>query len=104
MTTHSDIVKITKKLKEAPGKLQRALVIEATRRIVLRTPVKTGRARGNWQVTSGVPANGAVEALDPTGSFALHDATTIPITGEDPVYIVNNLPYIDRLEHGSSTQ
>jgi len=31
---------------------QKKIALEALRKLVKRTPVDTGRARGNWQVTS----------------------------------------------------
>lgn len=55
----------------------RALVLDIFRNIQIRTPVDTGRARGNWQVEF----NGSQEAT-----------------------IYNNLPYIERLENGWSQQ
>jgi hypothetical protein len=55
----------------------RALVLDIFRNIQIRTPVDTGRARGNWQVEF----NGTQEAT-----------------------IYNNLPYIERLENGWSQQ
>ncbi len=86
----------------------RKIALEAYRRIILKTPVKTGRARGNWQCTIGTPAAGAVDGVDPAGVKAMSTlqaqvAAWKAVTGVS-ILLTNNLPYIGRLEHGSSTQ
>ena len=83
------------------------LVLEAYRRVVLRTPVDTGRARGNWNISTGHPEAGADESkFDTTGlpSIGKAAAFTKSLSIKDITYIVNNLPYINKLEHGSSSQ
>ena len=54
-----------------------ALVMDMFRNIQIRTPVDTGRARGNWHVE---------------------------FDGEQSATIYNNLPYMERLENGWSKQ
>ena len=80
--------------------------------IVKRTPVDTGRARGNWMVSLG----SAVEAVVDSGPTISNDEpvpsalkneglSTISKSkpGQD-IVISNNLPYIVRLEEGHSKQ
>ena len=55
----------------------RALVLDIFRNIQIRTPVDTGRARGNWQVE---------------------------FDGDQSATIFNNTSYIERLENGWSQQ
>lgn len=38
----------------------RAIVLEILRRLILKSPVKTGRFRGNWQVGIGHPESGVI--------------------------------------------
>ena len=80
--------------------------------IVKRTPVDTGRARGNWMVSLG----SAVEAVVDSGP-TISDGQSTPSAlinqgmstiskskpGQD-IVISNNLPYIVRLEEGHSKQ
>lgn len=92
-----------------PGKvtvLQKKLVLEALRRIVQKTPVDTGRARGNWQVTIGGPASGVLERLDKDGSETIQKglAAVASLPDFQVVWISNNLEYIEFLESGSSKQ
>lgn len=80
---------------------QKKVALDLLARIVRKTPVDTGRARGNWQTTINVfsneerfsasPGNDAVIALTSMPAFAI-------------VYITNNVPYIKFLEQGSSSQ
>jgi len=86
----------------------RKLALEAYRRVILKTPVKTGRARGNWQCTISTPAAGTVDDVDPSGAKAMSAiqarvAAWKAVSGVS-IILINNLPYISRLEHGSSTQ
>lgn len=87
--------------------LKRKLALQALTRLVERTPVDTGRARGNWQVTLGdhLP-DGPVDRLDPDGSGAIgqgSQAIAVVRRGE-PIWISNHLAYIEELEHGTSEQ
>lgn len=82
----------------------RKATITAARELGATTPVDTGLARGNWQVTKGAPAQDVV-GLRSLGSMLASAAAKLagPIKGS-LVYITNNLPYIGRLNAGSSTQ
>lgn len=84
----------------------RRVVAEMVSRVVLRTPVDTGRARANWQTTVGVPASATLEEVDKTGSGAI--SRGIAVAGRFPmgatVWISNGLPYASRLEYGWSQQ
>lgn len=87
----------------------RKTVGEIFRRVILRTPVDTGRARGNWQATTGSPATGelgenrnakvgtapALRALEVARGWKVGSAS---------IFLTNNLPYIERLENGYSGQ
>ena len=87
----------------------RRLALDGLTRIVQRTPVDTGRARGNWIVTVGERSMFAGAPVDPVGTRVISDgvaalnefqaAETFP-----SIFIQNNLPYIERLEGGYSTQ
>ena len=68
--------------------------------IVKKTPVDTGRARGNWQVTVGAPASDEVETTrkTPKGREIIPEPN-----GDESIFITNNLPYITKLEYGGYT-
>lgn len=86
--------------------VQKKLALEALRRVVMKSPVDTGRFRGNWQVSVGVTEDGTVEVTDKSGSETINKGVR-PISALskfDTVYIQNNLPYAERLENGWSQQ
>lgn len=78
---------------------QRKIVLEALQRIVLKTPVDTGHARLNWQVTIGVPAGVEIPGSGPNniGQALSSLAALRPF---QVVYISNPVPYIQVLEEG----
>ena len=64
-----------------------------------------GRFRSNWQLTSGIPATGEIEAVEGAGeTIAKIVAAAGTLTIGEVAYIVNNLPYAVPLEYGHSTQ
>jgi len=84
----------------------RGLALEATGRIVKRTPVDTGRARGNWNIGLGQPDRTLTETVDKSGEATVaRGAAMIHQAGLDrTLYITNSVPYIVPLEHGHSRQ
>jgi hypothetical protein len=85
---------------------QKKLVLEALRRIVMKTPVDTGRARGNWQVTIAEPAEAQIDVKDKDGTavIAAGMAAIADLPPNMVVWISNNLDYIEALEDGHSGQ
>jgi len=120
--------RIAKVAKGMEAKLNRkmigmAITIEQT--LVLATPVDTGRARANWQVTLDTPAKTEVSSSggnaqvgfvrDEAGRFAKRypsaQETIARAMGtlthrrpEQNIFISNNVPYIGRLNEGWSAQ
>lgn len=86
--------------------LQKRIALDLLRRIIFRTPVDTGRARGNWQVTLGPADEKSLVTTDPGGAGTLaRGAATI--AGAQPfglITVYNNVNYINRLEGGHSQQ
>lgn len=91
---------------EQVEKVHRAVALEALKGVVRMTPVDTGRARANWQVSQDAPATGEVDATDKPGAATI-GAGSVEIAAARPftvTYVTNNLPYIEELEGGSSKQ
>lgn len=85
------------------------IALEAVTKIVMRTPVDKGRARGNWFVQIGGSGTDVTEAFDPSGSATIQRANGAlsayrAYDGFPVISIYNNLPYINALEHGHSNQ
>ena len=90
------------------SKLHRATAIEILNKVIQRSPVDTGRFRGNHILTLVTPNTGTKEVDDKSGSVTLAAGLSVVggiAKGEYPlIYIQNNLPYAQVLEDGSSQQ
>ncbi len=80
----------------------REVVLEIGRRLIIRSPVDTGRFRSNWfyQLDGYSSAT-----TDDTKADAVEGIASMPVKAAGHVHtIVNNLPYAWRLENGWSKQ
>lgn len=82
----------------------RKIALEMFSRVVLRSPVDTGRFRGNWQVAIGFIPQGTLELNDRTGAATISkiEAAALQVEAGDVIVLANNLPYGPRLEDGYS--
>jgi len=94
---------------EEKGERQVAkIIVQAFQGVKSKTPVDTGAARGNWNISSGeIDKSINTEATERTNENEVNEApkaaTAAVRIGAD-VYIANSLPYIRRLEYGHSDQ
>lgn len=70
----------------------RAVKLNVFSGVIRDTRVDTGRLRGNWQTTTGSPADGELERLDPSGAAATKEAEN-NVKSDTIDFITNNLPY-----------
>lgn len=81
-------------------------------RVTVKSPVKSGRFKGNWNVSVGSPDFSITESFSQSALGVAPDstkinavqATLLKVDGTKPVYICNGLPYAARLETGYSKQ
>lgn len=105
MSFSLDIEKFAKKAGNNAATVVKKVSIDMSSRIVLRTPVDTGRARANWSLTFDRPMDGTTTSTDKTGQSTGSANTAKAMTWKSgDVWIANNLPYIQRLEYGWSDQ
>lgn len=95
--------------KKAEARLElavRKIALDVFTRVILRSPVDTGRFRGNWQVSIGSIPQGTLELNDKTGQATISkvQAETLNLKAGQVIYLINNLPYGPRLENGWSKQ
>ena len=82
---------------------QKKIALEVFVRVVRRTPVDTGRARGGWQISiDNIPSEETGSTSAPGENEAL--SALAGLGQNQTVFISNNVPYILFLEEGSSTQ
>lgn len=95
-----DLARFAEKAEGNAEKIVRKVGIDMFSRTVERTPVDTGRARANWNVSIGSASFRVSEETDKGGEStkarirnALHDWK------QGDIYLMNSLPYIRRLEY-----
>ena len=89
---------------EGTHKVVRRVAIAVDRKLVLRTPVDTGRARSNWLVGINSPVSGTTDPVTQAAAIGAARARIVASRPGDDIYISNNLPYIGRLNAGASRQ
>jgi len=90
--------------------VKKKLAFEAFSRVIQKTPVLTGRARGSWNIgvgkidlsiatveSSGARKGGHYKGAEKLNNYSDNDPFSI-------VYITNALEYIEALESGHSDQ
>lgn len=91
----------------------RKLALDAFRGLIVRSPVDTGRFRGNWHVglnqpdlrSKAPPESAPRKRAQPTSDEMLEGLKTIAQANRyTEVWITNNLPYAVPLERGHSKQ
>lgn len=104
--TEGDVRRVSGAIRDRASRWVRAIVLEGDRRIRLRTPVDKGRARGNWNLSAGTPNFATSERKVRHGAGGPSASQVQAVVGDarSRIYVVNGLPYIGRLEYGSSTQ
>jgi hypothetical protein len=77
----------------------KAIAFELFGEIIKMTPVKTGRARGNWHINVSSPMYSTSFDTRPS-----QPDYNLDVRGFPSVYISNGLPYMGDLEDGRSDQ
>ena len=104
---------IIKALQEFAERKVKGLTLDLTTILLQTTPIDTGFARANWipsigvdnQNLAGTKAQADAGTLDRAPQQnGLAEVATSYTLGQGRVYVSNNVPYITRLNDGSSQQ
>lgn len=84
----------------------RKIALEMFSRVIQKSPVDTGRFKGNWQVAIGSIPAGTLQLDDKAGTATMAKVTaaTLSLEAGQVIYLVNNLEYAQALEYGHSKQ
>lgn len=89
-------------------KFTKLVAFQVHDRIVMRTPVDTGRARASWTIVAGSNPDTSVQPESFEGGaaagIALAKSKQSSVPDSNTYVIANSLPYIERLENGWSKQ
>lgn len=102
-----DLGRFAKTVGEKHTGLVKKVVLDVLDRVVKKSPVDTGRFKGNWNVGVGRPDLETTDRCDKSGNETLSRGETQVSrieTGEVVVYVTNNLDYAKSLENGHSKQ
>lgn len=93
-------------IKQEIASAARALALDLFSVMMVRSPVDTGRFRGNWQIDIAVPAAVALERFDKAGQATILSETQKLLAYRlgQTITMRNNVPYAVRLEYGYSAQ
>jgi hypothetical protein len=84
----------------------RKIALDMFRRVIMKSPVDTGRFKGNWQVAIGSIPAGTLKIDDKSGNATMAKVTAevLGLRAGQVIYLVNNLEYARPLEYGHSKQ
>lgn len=101
-----DLDRILAKTSEKAEAVIQRVALDLFSSMVERSPVDTGRFRGNWQVGIGAINDNTTSAEDKSGasSTARGQRVIQSFKVGGTVFLTNSLPYARRLEFGYSNQ
>ena len=78
------------------------IAMECWKRVIMKSPVDTGRFRANWGCRVGSPYAETLDSTDKYGAQAIGKAVTVTSgwNGKGSIFLCNNLPYATVLEFG----
>ena len=102
MADRGQVKRIMKAARFETAKSMRQAVFAVIKELGEATPVKTGYARGNWQVGIGSAPATEVGLRNLTSMLASAAGRLAQLKKPQPVFIANNVEYIGKLNAGSS--
>ena len=102
----ADLNKLCERAGDKAALVVRRAALELQSGMIERSPVDTGRFKGNWQVGIGSINTDASSGEDKSGSGPL-GRTAVALETWKPgqtIWLTNSLPYARRLEEGWSQQ
>jgi hypothetical protein len=105
-TFSRDLALFVQRAKANQDLVLRKVCLDLFKSLSVKSPVDTGRFRGNWQVGVGSMNGDTSSPVDPGGEQSISRAegalANVKVGGV--IYLTNSLPYAQRLEYGHSKQ
>lgn len=101
-----DVQRFVDKAKGDIDLVVRKVALDMFRRVIMKSPVDTGRFKGNWLVAIGSIPDGTIEINDKSGAATISRVTAaaLELRAGQIIYLINNLEYATALEYGHSKQ
>lgn len=97
-----DLKKACEKAKGQTELVARKVMLDLFSRVIMKSPVDTGRFRANWNVGYGSPDKTTTQSTNSALGKVTQEISTARLGGS--IYLSNSLPYSIRLENGWSGQ
>jgi len=111
MTAKQFTLQLNKEIADTEEKIEDAIsliAMDSLRGVVMKSPVDTGRFRGNWIVSKNAANTTSSQVTDKNGGQTITKGSgvidTFEMNTDSRIIIQNNLPYANRLENGWSKQ
>src|SRR5216684_3015365 len=92
-----DVSNFAVKTKLRMNTVVRVIALQLLVRLVMKSPVDTGRFRGNWTVGVGAPTNLTTEEVDKGGGATIARGSqvigTVDVAKAVSIFLTNHLPY-----------
>jgi len=101
MTFALDLRRFAAKYEKQAELVVSKICTDLSRNIIMKTPVDTGRLRGNWQASANQVITTSVQTIDRSGAATIGAVIPQAIRAVGGVfYLQNNLPYAAVAEFG----
>ena len=97
-----DLSKACEKAKGQTELAARKVMLDLFSRVIMKSPVDTGRFRANWNVGYGSPDKTTTQSTNSALGKVQAEIATAKLDGS--IFLSNSLPYSIRLENGWSVQ
>lgn len=107
MSFTADISRFIGKTEKSAEQAVRKISFELLNKVILKSPVDTGRFRANWYVSVNYVSKEVSSSVDKSGADSIRRGSlgiNAYKLGDAAIYLSNNLPYAYRLEMGYSKQ
>jgi hypothetical protein len=107
MSFTADISRFIGKAEKSAEQAVRRISLDLLSRVILKSPVDTGRFRANWYASINYASNAVSNSVDKSGADSIRrggSSINSYKLGDAAIYLTNNLPYAYRLETGYSKQ
>ena len=111
MSAKQFTLQLNKEIADTEEKIEDAIsliAMDSLRGVVMKSPVDTGRFRGNWIVSKNAANTTSSQVTDKNGGQTITKGSgvidTFDMNTDSRIIIQNNLPYANRLENGWSKQ
>lgn len=101
-----DLTRIANKTKLSINAVVQKTTLYVFTSVIKKSPVDTGRFKANWLASANTYKLIILDTTDKSGITTINAASAVALSAKAGgiVYLVNNLPYAQRLEYGYSKQ